>query len=191
MNKPFIDMGLTGYKNELVLISEAQNPIGLIKILGNKKAYGLEEHKILVNLYALALSKTITDNVGVEITPYSRYHKGFNSGEYDEYDNMLLCMIQGGSSRHLRNNRPVILKSSINMVDKMIVSNTLKFYESRKPFSSEKTLYDIVKSVSDDFAKTANLQLVGSDKERTIENYLVYRNKNKKVMKLYIPSFNI
>jgi hypothetical protein len=100
-------------------------------------------------------------------------------------------MIQGGSSRHLRNNRPVILKSSINMVDKMIVSNTLKFYESRKPFSSEKTLYDIVKSVSDDFAKTANLQLVGSDKERTIENYLVYRNKNKKVMKLYIPSFNI
>jgi len=179
MKKVFEDIGRIGRRENLTLITNDFDSSILIKILGNKKTSNLKEHELLAYLYALNLAKTITEQVDVCVTPYARCIPSYDGNILlDRRDSLYLYMIEGKDNMFTRYYGTVMLESSMNITHEMVVRNEVKFYESRKILPPEKTLYDIVKSVSNDFARAGNLKFIGgSGKEWNIENYLIYVNE--------------
>ena len=179
MGKVFKDIGRTGRREDLAVITNDFDPSILIKILGNKTASNLKERKLLAYLYALTLAKNITEKVDVCVTPYALCIPSYDGNTIlDRRDSLYVYMIEGKNNMFTKYYGTVMLESSMNINYNMIVRNEIRFYESRKILAPEKNLYDLVKSVSNDFARAGNLKFIGgSGKEWNKENCLVYTNE--------------
>jgi hypothetical protein len=150
------------------------------------KASDFKEQELLLNIYAHALSSQMSKKLDINITPYFS-HSYAQTGPDDTYLTFDMYLLKGRPNIFSLYRGECVLKSTIDTkhtsvwvhnkktCKPVILSNHVTFYERNDGMPSKKTLFEIVKDTSDDFALKADLRLVTEIPQRHIENILLYK----------------
>jgi hypothetical protein len=178
-------------RSQLVLFPDEFNNKELIKILGNKAAgvSSVKEQELLMGIFSHALASEISGSLDMKLTPYFN-QTVVNTDPEEKFATYNIFLLQGSNNFMTKYYGKSILNSEIEtkllpiwtkrniIYAPIILSSKLTFFESRKEFSTIKTLFDIVKDISDSFAGAANLKLIEENRGRYKKNSLLYsRNK--------------
>lgn len=171
-------------------LNESSDDFNYKQILSlfDKRAFNPEELELLVNIYAHALASEISKSFDVNLTPYLHHHASKTPSQ-DKYLTFELLLLRGNPSLMTKYLGSSILNSTIDTVQRpqkangekyfapQVLANDVSFYGNGNVLPSNITLFDIVKDVSDDFAKHTNLTLENEIKVKNIPNHIIYKSK--------------
>ncbi|MGV8171674.1 MAG: hypothetical protein ACP5OA_03190 [Candidatus Woesearchaeota archaeon] len=181
MSKVFRTFNPLVRRDSLETISREHDNALLINMFGNSKASTFKENEQLAYIYALMLTDELSKKFDARIRPYATHGYFSGHGIKGTCGFLNIYLLEVKPMMRTKYYGDAILQSTIAITEASIDSNNLKFYESRKPFSfSTSPVFDVVKSVSDNFAKAANLVQTYGAKEYTMENEIMYVNRKKK-----------
>lgn len=114
----------------------------------------------LLQLYANTLSKGISEELGLRVSPFIRQN-AIIDGDSLKYGRLDLFFICGGRNFWTKYHGDCIVTSDINVANNVVTSNRVIFDSFKMNYNDDEftdPFYDVIKNVSDSFAEKTNLK---------------------------------